>query len=101
MSLLIKNGTIVTASDEYEADLLIDGETISAIGKDLDAVADDVVDANGLYVLPGGVDQHTHFNFTFKTATVSPSSTAGGATASALRVYWFGLVLFLTTEPES
>ncbi|MBN1837686.1 MAG: dihydropyrimidinase [Spirochaetales bacterium] len=85
MSLLIKNGTVVTAVDEYQADVLVDGERISAIGKNLDGRADEVVDATGLLVLPGGVDQHTHFNFTFKTATVrgfehSNAALAGGTT---------------------
>jgi dihydropyrimidinase len=61
MKTLIKNGRIVTAADEYVADLLIDGETIALIGAKLDAkLADQVVDAAGLYVLPGGVDVHTH-----------------------------------------
>lgn len=62
MKVLVKNGTVVTAADEYRADILIDGEKISAIGKDLpsDGV-EKVIDAAGMYVLPGGVDQHTHY----------------------------------------
>ncbi|MCX6045528.1 MAG: dihydropyrimidinase [Chloroflexi bacterium] len=61
MKTLIKNGRIVTAADEYVADLLIDGEKIVLIGAHLDeSGADQVIDAAGLYVLPGGVDVHTH-----------------------------------------
>jgi dihydropyrimidinase len=81
MKTVIKNGTIVTAVDEYRADLLIENEKISAIGTSLEKQADNVVDAEGLYVLPGGVDQHTHFNFTFKTATVRGFETSNAALA--------------------
>ena len=67
MKTLIKNGTIVTAADEYKADLLIDGATISLIGAKLDAsLADKVIDATGLYVLPGGVDVHTHLDMPWR-----------------------------------
>ena len=81
MKTVIKNGIIVTAVDEYRADLLIENEKISAIGTSLEKQADNVVDAEGLYVLPGGVDQHTHFNFTFKTATVRGFETSNAALA--------------------
>ncbi len=65
MSLLIKNGTIVTAADEYRADVLVDGEKIVAIGSGLDGRATRIVDAQGRYLLPGGIDQHTHFALPF------------------------------------
>ncbi len=81
MKIMIKNGTIVTAVDEFRADLLIENEKIAAIGSSLEIQADEVVDAEGLYVLPGGVDQHTHFNFTFKTATVRGFETSNAALA--------------------
>jgi len=64
-SLLIKNGTIVTSMEEYQADVLINGEKISAIGNDLQADVEKIVDAHGMYILPGGVDQHTHFSHPF------------------------------------
>lgn len=63
MSKLIKNGTIVTAEGEFVGDILIEGEIISKIGVSLDERADEVIDATGKFVLPGGVDQHTHFLF--------------------------------------
>ncbi|HBX89223.1 MAG TPA: dihydropyrimidinase, partial [Marinilabiliaceae bacterium] len=62
MSLLIKNGTIVTSVNEYKADVLIEGEKIVAIGTGLEDRADQVVDASGKYVFPGGVDEHLHYN---------------------------------------
>jgi dihydropyrimidinase len=68
MTTLIKNGTIVTAETEFLADLFIEGETIKAIGQDLNVAADEVIDATGKNVLPGGVDQHVHFSFNYKGA---------------------------------
>jgi dihydropyrimidinase len=68
MRTLITNGTIVTADASYGADLLIDGETIAAIGADLAAngtTADETIDASGRYVIPGGIDVHTHMELPF------------------------------------
>ncbi|HNN12405.1 MAG TPA: dihydropyrimidinase [Anaerolineales bacterium] len=62
MKTLIKNGTLITASDTFNADILIEGETISRIGLDLEADADQVVDATGKLVMPGGVDPHVHLD---------------------------------------
>lgn len=61
MRLCIANGTIVTERTEFKGDLLIDGEKIQAVGKELSGQADRVIDASGKYLFPGGVDQHTHF----------------------------------------
>jgi dihydropyrimidinase len=61
MSLLIKNGTLVTAAETFAADILVEGEQIALIGKDLPVPAGaQVIDATGKLVLPGGVDVHTH-----------------------------------------
>ena len=60
MSLLIKNGTILTATSEFTGDLYIEGETIRQIGSNLNMDADRTVDAAGKYILPGGVDEHVH-----------------------------------------
>ena len=68
MRTLISNGTIVTADGSSAADLLIDGETIAAIGSDLagsGTTADETIDATGKYVIPGGIDVHTHMELPF------------------------------------
>ena len=82
---LIKNGTIVTTANEYVGDILIEDGKIAAIGTALQAQADQVIDAGGRYVLPGGIDQHVHFSFQFNgTATrgfeTSNAAVAGGTT---------------------
>ncbi len=67
MRTLITNGTIVTADGSYAADVLIDGETIAAIGAGMAgmATADETIDAAGRYVIPGGIDVHTHMELPF------------------------------------
>ena len=65
MSILIKNGRIITATDNYLADIFIEGETIKAIGKDLDVKADQEIDAAGKLVMPGGIDPHVHLDMPF------------------------------------
>ncbi|HUF02758.1 MAG TPA: dihydropyrimidinase [Aridibacter sp.] len=65
MKTLIKNGRIVTAVDDYTADIFIDGETVTTIGKALDIEADVVIDASGKLVIPGGIDPHTHMELPF------------------------------------
>jgi dihydropyrimidinase len=65
MSILIKNGRIITATDDYTADIFIEGETISAIGKNLNVNADKVIDASGKLVMPGGIDPHVHLDMPF------------------------------------
>ncbi|KAB1156960.1 dihydropyrimidinase [Flavobacterium luteum] len=65
MSILIKNGRIITAADDYQADIFIEGETISAIGKNLNVQADQIIDASGKLVIPGGIDPHVHLEMPF------------------------------------
>jgi dihydropyrimidinase len=59
---LIKSGTLVTASDTYNYDILIDGEKIVAIGRDFKVLNPKVIDAKGKLIMPGGIDPHTHFD---------------------------------------
>ena len=59
MSTLIKNGRIVTAEQDYTADIYIEEDKITTIGSNLKMEADNVYDARGKYVIPGGVDVHT------------------------------------------
>ncbi len=64
--LCIKNGRIITATDDYVADVLIEGETITAIGKNLTTPAGaEVIDAEGKYVMPGFIDPHVHIYLPF------------------------------------
>ncbi|HEY6012747.1 MAG TPA: dihydropyrimidinase, partial [Candidatus Limnocylindrales bacterium] len=67
MRTLISNGTVVTADGSYPADVLIDGERIAALGAGLVAstAADETIDATGKYVIPGGIDVHTHMKLPF------------------------------------
>src|ERR1044072_8438430 len=65
MKTLIKNGRIVTAVDDYNADILIEDERVSLIGKDLQMEADQTLDASGKLVIPGGIDPHTHMELPF------------------------------------
>jgi dihydropyrimidinase len=65
MGVLIKNGTIITASDTIQADLLIDGEEVALMGRNLPAAGHEVIDATGKLLLPGGIDVHTHLELPF------------------------------------
>ncbi len=67
MRTLISNGTIVTADGSYPADVLVDGEQIAAIGVGIGAMVevDETIDASGKYVIPGGIDVHTHMKLPF------------------------------------
>jgi dihydropyrimidinase len=77
MSILIKNGNIITATDNYVADIFIEGETISAIGKNLSIKADIEIDASGLLVMPGGIDPHVHLDMPFMGTFSSDSYETG------------------------
>jgi dihydropyrimidinase len=82
MTTLIKNGRIVTAVDDYNADILIDGGTIVTIGKSIDANADKVIDAKGRLVIPGGIDPHTHMELPFGGTAASDTFETGTIAAA-------------------
>lgn len=82
MTTLIKRGTIVTATDCYLGDVLIEGERISAIGESLSVPADNIIDATGKFVIPGGVDCHTHLDMPFG-GTTSADDFESGTIAAA------------------
>ncbi len=79
---LVKNATVVTASDRYDADLYIDKGVISLIGAGLSLGADTVVDASGCLVMPGGIDVHTHLDMPFG-GTQSADDFQTGTVAAA------------------
>ena len=87
MSVLIRGGRIITAADDYLGDVFIEGEVVSLLEKSLDVDADRNIDASGKYVIPGGVDPHTHIDLDygglvscddFTTATIA--AAFGGTT---------------------
>jgi dihydropyrimidinase len=77
MSLLIKNGRVITAADDYFADIFIEGEQIAAIGKHLPVKADREIDASGKLVFPGGIDPHVHLAMPFMGTFSSDTHETG------------------------
>jgi len=81
-SVLIRNGRVVTAVDDYFADVFIEGERVVQIGKDLEVKADETIDASGKLVVPGGIDPHTHMDMPFG-GTTSADDFESGTIAAA------------------
>jgi len=82
MSVLIKGGRVLTAADDYVADIYVEDERVTLIGESLDLAADTVIDAAGKYVLPGCVDPHTHLDMPFG-GTVTIDDVESGQTSAA------------------
>jgi dihydropyrimidinase len=82
MSVLIKGGRVITAADDYVADIFIEGERITLIGESLDLAADRVIDAAGKYVLPGAVDPHTHLEMPWRGETTIDDFESGHTAAA-------------------
>src|ERR671939_1928485 len=82
MSILIKGGRVVTAADDYVADVYVEGERVSLIGESLYVEADRTIDASGKYVLPGCVDPHTHLDMPFG-GTVTIDDVESGQISAA------------------
>jgi dihydropyrimidinase len=90
MTILVKNGTVVSPTGSVAADVLIDGERIVALiepgtttlGADLAATVDQVIDASGKYVVPGGVDSHTHMQMPFGGTQASDTFETGTRAAA-------------------
>jgi dihydropyrimidinase len=77
MSLLIKNGRIITATDDFVGDVLVEGEIVQAVGRKLNAKADKEIDAAGLLVMPGGIDPHVHLDMPFMGTFSSDTHETG------------------------
>jgi len=82
MRTLIRNGRVVTAAEDMLADVLVEDETIAQIGRDVSGAGARVIDASGRYVLPGGVDPHTHLEMPFGGTTTCDDFTSGTAAAA-------------------
>lgn len=84
MTLHIKGGTVATADRTYRADVLVEGGLIAAVGENLDIPAGaEVVDAGGCYVMPGGIDPHTHMELPFMGTVASEDFFSGTSAAAA------------------
>ncbi len=77
MSILIKNGLVITAAESYIADIYTEEEKIVAIGKDLKYDADKIIDATGKLVFPGGIDPHVHLDMPFMGTSSSDNYETG------------------------
>ena len=84
MSILIKGGLVTTASSSKQTDILIIDEKIAAVGTDLDVPEGTrVIDADGAYVIPGGIDPHTHMELPFMGTVASENFFSGTSAAAA------------------
>jgi dihydropyrimidinase len=95
MSVLIRGGIVVTAEGESRADVLCVGDTIAAVGHDLEAPAGArTIDAGGAYVIPGGIDPHTHMELPFMGTTASEdffTGTSAGAAGGTTMIIDFAI----------
>ena len=82
MSVLIKNGRVITAVDDYMADIFIENETVTLIGENLEMEADETIDASGKYLFPGGLDPHTHLDMPFGGTTSADDFETGTLAAA-------------------
>lgn len=98
MSVLIKGGTVVTADYTFKADVYCKDGKIDAIGENLDVPSGaEIVDAKGQYVMPGGIDPHTHMQFPFMGTVASDDFYTG--TAAALAGGTTSIIDFVIPQP--
>ena len=98
MSLMIKGGTIITSEETYRGDIFCDKGVIQKIGKKLDMSSDEVIDAHDQFIMPGGIDPHTHMQLPFM-GTVSSEDFYTG-TSAALAGGTTMIIDFVIPEPE-
>jgi dihydropyrimidinase len=82
MSTLIKNGRIITAEQDYVADIYVEKDKVTTLGANLTLQADKVIDAKGKYIIPGGIDVHTHMDMPFGGTTSSDDFETGTRAAA-------------------
>src|SRR6202046_162628 len=82
MGILIKNGTVVSATESRKLDVLVSGEMIARVGVGINESGHEVVDATGLLVMPGGIDVHTHLDMPFGGTTSADDYTTGTQAAA-------------------
>jgi dihydropyrimidinase len=84
MKTIIRGGTVVNADRAFRADVLCDGDKIAAVGENLDIPSGaKVIDAGGQYVMPGGIDPHTHMNLPFMGTVTQDDFYTGTAAGLA------------------
>ncbi len=99
MTILIRGGTVVTADQMYRADVLCEDGKIAAIGQDLEAPASaEIIDAGGQYVMPGGIDPHTHMQLPFMGTVASEDFYTG--TAAAMAGGTTSIIDFVIPDPQ-
>src|SRR5579859_941757 len=99
MGILIRGGTVVTAETTTRADVYVEDGTIKAVGPDLEAPAGtEIIDAGGAYVMPGGIDPHTHMQLPFM-GTVTTEDFASG-TAAGLAGGTTTIIDFVIPNPK-
>ncbi len=81
-TILIRGGRIITAADDYNADIFIVGDQIEMIGRDLPVQPDRTIDARGQYVIPGGIDAHTHMELPVGSVVASDDFETGTIAAA-------------------
>jgi len=98
MSILIKNGTLVNAAEEFKADIYIQNESIVAIGEDLNHEADHEINAASKLIFPGGIDPHVHLDMPFMGTYSSDDYFTG--TRAALHGGTTTVIDFYFTNPR-
>lgn len=99
MAIMIRGGTVVDAEHSYRADVLIVGDTIAAIGADLDVPTNtQVIDAGGQLIMPGGIDPHTHMELPFMGTVASDDFYTG--TAAGLAGGTTSIIDFVIPNPQ-
>src|SRR5579875_2994757 len=99
MAILIRGGTVINADLSRRADVLIEGGTIAAVAPDLAPSGAEVIDAGGAFVMPGGIDPHTHMELPFM-GTVASEDFFSGTSAAADYSFHVAVTWWDETVPQ-